>query len=101
MPMASAPKFDRLRLIVKQRASYFLALLVSHRACDRTGFPVRCDDDLSVPYNFAVVLTNHLNRIVAGLLEGAAIRLTVARDRIIFAVQLAHPHAVRFFTGSI
>src|SRR5882757_7494844 len=90
-----------LLLVVDGGGADFFAGGVGAFGGDGAGFAVGGEDDAAGYKNLVALLDGERQRVIIDFLDGPRIGRGIAGDRVVFAVELAHPLVVRWLAGGI
>src|SRR6267378_4579740 len=90
-----------LLLVVDGGGADFFAGGVGAFGGDGAGFAVGGEDDAAGYKNLVALLDGERQRVIIDLLDSPRIGSGIAGDRVVFAVELAHPLVVRWLAGGI
>src|SRR5882757_1298174 len=90
-----------LLLVVDSGGGDFFAGGVGAFGGDGAGFAVGGKDDAAGDENLVALLDGERQRVIIDLLDGPRIGSGIAGDRVVFAVELAHPLVVRGLAGGV
>src|SRR5712692_214811 len=101
LPFGAERKGIRLLLVVHCGAGEFLALRIGAAYGDSAALAVSGDDYATASGDLAPFLNVEPQRMVVNLRVRPHVRIRIARDGVVFAVELASPLVVRGFTFAI
>src|SRR5258708_21893044 len=96
----SGARESALLLVVDSGGADFFAGGVGAFGGDGAGFAVGGKDDAAGEENLVALLDGERQRVIIDLLDGPRIGSGIAGDRVVLAVELAHPFVVRGLAGA-
>jgi hypothetical protein len=91
----------QLLLVVDGGGGDFFAAGVGAFGGDGAGFAVSGEDDGAGEENLATLFDGERQIVIIDFLDGAGVGSGIAGDRIVFAIELAHPFVVRGLAGGV